>query len=149
VPRETLPWQRVHGDYHLGQTLQTNDMPRIIDFEGEPSRSLNERRTKNSPLFDLAGMLRSFDYAAEHSIRSTGCHPERARAWSEDVCKSFLSGYDFLALGEAHSSSQGELKRQLQIYCLEKSLYEIIYEAEHRPDWLLVPISGALRLLEE
>jgi len=152
---------RCHGDYHLGQVLYTGKDFVIIDFEGEPARPLSDRRQKRSPLVDVAGMLRSFDYAVETPLRGPGAHGsireadipklERwARFWERWVSSAFLRAY-------LHSSARGqllpedpeELRRLLDLFLLDKCTYEIGYEMDNRPEWLAVPIRGMLRLLEE
>jgi trehalose synthase-fused probable maltokinase len=132
---------RTHGDYHLGQVLWSGDDWIVIDFEGEPARSLPERRRKRSPLRDVAGMLRSFAYAA-----SAAEHP--LDGWEERAREAFLEGY----LGEIDQRvvpSGASLHRILSIFELEKALYELRYELDNRPDWVRIPVAGIQRLLEE
>jgi len=139
---------RVHGDYHSGQVLVSRGDVFIIDFEGEPMRSLGERRSKQLPLRDVAGMLRSFDYLVEASRRAgnsgapDGLLPEM---WS-----AFLSSYQSGIAGTpsfpVDPKQAGEV---LLIYLLEKSIYEIGYELSNRPDWVEIPIRSFLRLIEE
>jgi maltokinase len=138
---------RHHGDYHLGQALWTGADWIILDFEGEPARSLPERRRKRSPLRDVAGMLRSFAYAAsvaelEHGVAETAEWEERAR-------EEFLAGY----LPEAEPTAilppgRESLEKLLALFELEKAVYELRYELDHRPEWVRVPVAGIVRLLE-
>jgi maltokinase len=137
---------RTHGDYHLGQVLWTEDDDwLVLDFEGEPARSLPERRRKQSPLRDVAGMLRSFAYAASAApILRSG---EAPAGWEDDCRDAFLDGYlntidlAILPTGEA------AVQRLLTIFELEKAVYELRYELSHRPDWIEIPIAGILRIL--
>ncbi len=143
---------RCHGDYHLGQVLFTGKDFVIIDFEGEPARPITERRIKRSPLRDVAGMLRSFNYAAVSRLKSDAIRPENtlqlrpwAKFWNFWVAVNYLKGY----LGAtAHASflpkSRSELDLMLNIYLLEKAIYELSYELNNRPDWVGVPIEGIL-----
>ena len=127
-----LVTQRVHGDFHLGQTLRGGDGWTIIDFEGEPLKTLAERRRPDSVWRDVAGMLRSFDY-----VRSA--HPQpgsaRARAWAAAARQAFLRGYCDGADPE---------RSLLDDYELSKAIYEVVYEARNRPDWVSIPL-GAIR----
>jgi maltose alpha-D-glucosyltransferase/alpha-amylase len=150
---------RCHGDYHLGQVLYTGKDFVIIDFEGEPARPLSERRLKRSPLRDVAGMLRSFDYAA-HTVlfgapESGVIRPEDvpkleswARFWQLWVSSAFLRAYLHAAADAPFiPRARGELEVLLQVLLLEKSIYELGYELNNRPDWIKVPIRGILRLV--
>jgi trehalose synthase-fused probable maltokinase len=146
---------RVHGDYHLGQVLHTGRDFVIIDFEGEPSRSLGERRLKRSPLRDVAGMLRSFDYAAAtalHTVarRAGSGEVERARsatwarAWSAWVASRFLGAY-LAAAADAvflKRASRTEIAQLLALYRTEKVFYELGYELANRPNWVWIPLQG-------
>jgi maltokinase len=138
---------RHHGDYHLGQVLWTErDDWVVLDFEGEPARPLTERRHKRSPLRDVAGMLRSFSYAASASSLEHGVDPPVG--WEGRVRSEFLAGY----LDEVDPTivpSGGALERRLMLFELEKALYELRYELGHRPDWVRVPVAGIVQLLEE
>ena len=142
---------RHHGDYHLGQTLLASAggaEPRwiILDFEGEPARSLRDRRRKRSPLRDVAGMLRSFAYAASASELLRGAPaPE---GWEQQARTRFLDAYlaevepSLLPAGKAATS------KLLAIFELEKAVYELRYELNNRPDWAPIPVAGIARLLE-
>jgi maltose alpha-D-glucosyltransferase/alpha-amylase len=148
---------RCHGDLHLGQVLYTGKDFVIIDFEGEPARPLTERRIKRSPLRDVAGMLRSFNYAALSAIRSESARLENlgqlkvwARFWGHWVSVNYLKGYfDVTRQSALLPKTTAELKVMLQVYVLEKAIYELSYELNNRPDWVSVPIDGILTLLEE
>jgi maltose alpha-D-glucosyltransferase/alpha-amylase len=150
---------RHHGDYHLGQTLYTGKDFLIIDFEGEPARSLGERRLKRSPLRDVAGMIRSFHYAAHAALleqieRGTlptltaGLAANWAEYWYDWVSVIFFQAYCRTA-GSAPFLPQSEDERRLliEVYLLEKALYELGYELNHRPDWLAIPLRGIRRLV--
>jgi maltose alpha-D-glucosyltransferase/alpha-amylase len=151
---------RVHGDYHLGQVLFTGKDFVIIDFEGEPARSLSSRRIKRSPLRDVAGMLRSFHYAANAPlIGKTGgsvfrpedvAHLESwAHCWNLWVSAAFLSAYlETSAQGSFLPRLREEISSLLFVYLLEKSIYELGYELNNRPDWVKLPLRGILQLLE-
>ncbi|MFI5079319.1 MAG: alpha-amylase, partial [Vicinamibacteria bacterium] len=128
---------RHHGDFHLGQTLAVREGEdwAIIDFEGEPLRPLAERRAKHTPLRDVAGMLRSLGYAAA----TAGAPPdweERARAAFFDAYRAAAAGAPFLP------GSPTALTRALAVLEVEKAAYEVVYEANNRPDWLPIPIRG-------
>jgi maltokinase len=138
---------RHHGDLHLGQTLLAPDRWIVLDFEGEPARPLLERRRKRSPLRDVAGMLRSFAYAATAGEIQRGTPaPE---GWEERTRESFLAGYfgavepSLLPPGEANA------RTLLTVFELEKAVYELRYELNNRPDWVGIPVAGIARLLEE
>jgi maltose alpha-D-glucosyltransferase/alpha-amylase len=147
---------RCHGDYHLGQVLFTGKDFVIIDFEGEPARPMTERRIKRSPLRDVAGMLRSFDYAVVSKIKSAQVRPEDlaqlqpwARFWNRWVSVNFLKGYFEAARQSAFlPKSAGELTQKLEVNLHEKAVYELGYELNNRPDWVTVPIAGILGLIE-
>lgn len=153
------PWPtktRFHGDLHLEQVLATTDDFVLIDFEGEPGKPIAERRRKQCPLRDVAGMLRSFGYAVG-AVRRTR-PPEHSRedalqveafldAWERRAGSSFLAGY---RQGAADSSSLPKHPEDFalltNLYQFEKALYELRYEVDNRPDWLIIPLSGLLRL---
>jgi maltose alpha-D-glucosyltransferase/alpha-amylase len=150
---------RVHGDYHLGQVLYMGNDFGIIDFEGEPGRTLPDRRRRRSPLVDVAGMLRSFQYAAESVLR--GDIPVQGlrqrdeprlqpwvRAWTGWVSHAFASGYFETMSGSALiPSDQKSLAELLDAFILEKAFYELSYELDNRPDWVSIPLSGLAELL--
>jgi maltose alpha-D-glucosyltransferase/alpha-amylase len=150
---------RCHGDYHLGQVLSTGKDFFIIDFEGEPARELAERRLKHSPLRDVAGMLRSFHYAAhaalQREIKERGIRPENKRNaaawanhWHAQVSALFLKEYFKVARGASFLPERSEeASRLLEIHLLEKAVYELGYELNHRPGWVGIPLQGILRLL--
>jgi maltose alpha-D-glucosyltransferase/alpha-amylase len=148
---------RIHGDYHLGQVLVAQNDFYIIDFEGEPARSLQERRVKSSPFKDVAGMLRSFEYAewsalfsiAEHEADSVGKLLPFASAWRRCAQETFLNSY-FATIGDCAScpKDRAEADRLLNLFTLEKALYEICYEATNRPTWLRIPITGLQTVLD-
>jgi len=147
---------RHHGDYHLGQVLVANNDFQIIDFEGEPARPLEERRRKHSPLRDVAGMLRSFNYAAYSALRGATAERandgealrERVALWEERVREAFLEGYEGGAMGSAsYLEDRGETTALVELFTLEKALYEVRYELDNRPDWISIPIGGILSLL--
>lgn len=127
--------QRIHGDLHLGQTLRTSIGWKLIDFEGEPARPLAERTTLDSPMRDVAGMLRSFDYAAQSVLAQVGPTDEGARAaaaWTERNRAAFLRGY-----GAPSSTDDSVL---LRAYEVDKTVYEAMYETMHRPTWAHIPL---------
>jgi trehalose synthase-fused probable maltokinase len=150
---------RVHGDYHLGQVLYTGRDFVIIDFEGEPLRSLEERRQKQSPLKDVAGMLRSFHYAAYAALFNRPAEPDAstaallekwAGAWHQWISAAFLGEYlDVAAQGDFLPRSRDNLRVLLDAYLLEKAIYELIYELNNRPDWLRIPLQGVRQLTSE
>jgi maltose alpha-D-glucosyltransferase/alpha-amylase len=147
---------RVHGDYHLGQVLYTGKDFVIIDFEGEPARPISERRVKRSPLKDVAGLLRSFSYAASFALRSESIRPEdRAglekwrRYWQTWVSVAFVKCYlASAAQGGFLPKSRDEMKVLLDLFVLEKAIYELAYELNNRPDWVDVPIQGIREIVQ-
>ena len=150
---------RCHGDYHLGQVLYTGSDFVIIDFEGEPARRLGERRIKRSPLRDVAGMIRSFHYAAFAALRgqaSTILRPEDlpvleewARFWYHWISATFLKSYlEFMADIPILPQSREGVKVILDAYLLDKAMYEVNYELNNRPDWVGLPLQGILQMLE-
>jgi maltose alpha-D-glucosyltransferase / alpha-amylase len=159
---------RVHGDYHLGQTLRTgaalgspgNGDFILLDFEGEPARPLSQRRRKQSPLKDVAGMLRSFSYVAFAGLKEYEGEAEKsaqtavpgnlgnwARAWQRCISAEFLHAYQ-----EAIAKKPGllppprEAQTLLDAFVLEKALYELLYELNNRPTWVYIPIADILTL---
>jgi maltose alpha-D-glucosyltransferase/alpha-amylase len=146
---------RCHGDYHLGQVLVTEGDVVIIDFEGEPARPLAERRAKASPLRDVAGMLRSFSYAALTGLgAATQTRPEDverlapwAELWETWVGAVFLRAYLAATRGAAFLPPDvDDLETLLQAFILDKALYELGYELNNRPDWVHIPLTGLRRL---
>ena len=137
---------RHHGDFHLGQTLWAEDDWVILDFEGEPARSLPERRRKRSPLRDVAGMLRSFAYAASASPLLRGSEPPDG--WEERVRAQFLEGYR-ATIDQSLVPSGSGMDRLLSVFELEKAVYELRYELNNRPDWVRIPVAGIERMLAE
>jgi maltose alpha-D-glucosyltransferase/alpha-amylase len=147
---------RVHGDYHLGQVLRTKADFLILDFEGEPARPLAERRQKQSPLKDVAGMLRSFSYAAfsglaKHTTRRPEDHEQMepwAKLWISAVSGEFLRSYK-AAMGDSSiiPVDGDDFQLVLNAYVLDKALYELGYELNNRPDWVRIPLTGILSLL--
>ena len=139
---------RTHGDYHLGQALWTDeDDWLILDFEGEPARSVPERRRKTSPLRDVAGMLRSFAYAASAATIQRNVDPPAD--WEERCRAEFLDGYLDTAEPSLLPSTRDQVERLLAIFELEKAVYELRYELHNRPDWVAIPVAGILRMLEQ
>ncbi len=136
---------RTHGDYHLGKVLDTGEDFVIIDFEGEPSRSLDERRAKHPPLRDVAGMLRSFHYAA-HAGRKSDAKVTvgQAEHWARRSQQVFLTAWR-AAIAESFIETPNDAEL-LRLFLLEKALYEILYELNSRPDWLDIPLRGLLAL---
>jgi maltose alpha-D-glucosyltransferase/alpha-amylase len=149
---------RIHGDYHLGQVLIVQDDVMIVDFEGEPSRPAEERRAKASPLRDVAGMLRSFAYAADTAKRDVAARlPESgariaalAADWLRLTEEAFMGAYEQAVAGSpvwvADDAARAGLMR---LHLLGKALYEVNYEANNRPDWIETPIRGVLSILEQ
>jgi maltose alpha-D-glucosyltransferase/alpha-amylase len=145
---------RVHGDYHLGQVLRTRDDDFVIlDFEGEPQRSLAERRAKTSPLKDVAGMLRSFGYARGAAEQAAAGHSGSVPdliAWERGARRAFLDAYwaEAAAVGAPFlPRSQEDFRQALAPWELDKALYEVAYELNNRPSWLPIPLRGILELL--
>ena len=147
---------RVHGDYHLGQVLKAGDSFVILDFEGEPARPLAERRAKHCALKDVAGMLRSFAYAAESGLATATVETPEARdrlapwaeRWEQGVQAAFLEGYlaetsqrgaDFLP------TDRDRVEAALRAFVLDKTVYELQYELDHRPTWVRIPLEGLRR----
>ncbi|HEX2555977.1 MAG TPA: maltose alpha-D-glucosyltransferase [Microvirga sp.] len=150
---------RIHGDYHLGQVLIVQNDVMIVDFEGEPSRRSNERRAKGSPLRDVAGMLRSFDYAAATAAREVAQRfseaeapriAEAALGWRSLATDAFLRAYAGTLEGSpVWIGDEAARDALLRLHLLAKALYEINYEANNRPDWIETPVRGVLAILDE
>ena len=148
---------RHHGDYHLGQVLRTPSGEfMVIDFEGEPARSLADRRRRHSPLRDVAGMLRSFSYAAAtlaaDARRTAGASIDpatvevRAGLWERDVRQQFLAGYFGGDAAPFLPRARGNAMQLLSLFEIEKVFYELAYELNNRPDWIGIPLRGIARL---
>jgi maltose alpha-D-glucosyltransferase/alpha-amylase len=142
---------RIHGDYHLGQVLITRNDFVIIDFEGEPGHSVEQRRAKHSPLRDVAGMLRSFSYVQHSALRSVAHDAAEAaklaplaQAWESEVRAAFLSSYDALARPAMLYASALASGGLVGLFELEKALYELRYELGNRPTWVGIPLQGIL-----
>lgn len=153
----SLPMKtRFHGDYHLGQVLVSKDDIIIIDFEGEPSRSLEERRHKNSPLRDVVGMLRSINYATHAALRQATADGTTqwealapyALGWEHQVRAAFLEGYAAAVQDcVSYPADPKQLQMFLDLFTLEKACYELCYELDNRPDWVAIPLGGLCELL--
>jgi trehalose synthase-fused probable maltokinase len=137
---------RHHGDFHLGQTLWADDDWVVLDFEGEPARSLPERRRKRSPLRDVAGMFRSFAYAASATALLHGTEPPVA--WEERARAEFFDGYR-KTVDQHLVPSGASMDKLLRVFELEKAVYELRYELNNRPDWVKIPVAGIVRMLQE
>ena len=149
------PAVRIHGDFHLGQVMRSDAGWYVLDFEGEPARPVEERRRPASPLRDVAGMLRSFHYAAEVGLREYGHEAdveirELAAAWEAHNRARFLEGYDAVeGVARVLPASPRDRARVLAAYELDKAVYEVAYEASYRPEWVGIPLSAVQRILEE
>src|SRR5262249_50604546 len=149
---------RCHGDHHLGQVLIAENDFRIIDFEGEPARTTEERRRKHSPLRDVAGMLRSFSYARYSALANASHAPDDharlaplAADWESQVRRAFIESYDAAvpvpgAAGAPYSSLKA-MRPLLELFELEKAFYELRYEISSRPAWVRLPLQGIQTLL--
>jgi maltose alpha-D-glucosyltransferase/alpha-amylase len=153
---EGLVKTRYHGDLHLGQVVVVKDDFQILDFEGEPIRDLSERRAKQCPLKDVAGMVRSFNYVACAAVSANlETHGESrvdlagiATKWEADSLHAFMAGYRMGIVDCPSVPHEAEAQEGLlALFTLEKALYEIVYEAANRPNWLHIPIQGVARLV--
>ena len=148
---------RIHGDYHLGQVLICEGDVMIVDFEGEPQRALSERRTKSSPLRDVGGMLRSFDYLAWSALDrrrhvAVEVHETeqlRAMVWRNQAVEAFLRAYiDSVSKTPTYPDEPVTAEGLLRLFTIQKAIYEVGYEAANRPAWLSIPVRGLLDLLK-
>jgi maltose alpha-D-glucosyltransferase/alpha-amylase len=154
VPTAGLVKSRHHGDYHLGQVLVTKNDFVIVDFEGEPSRDIDARRQKHSPLRDVAGMLRSFDYVRHSALaKASQLQPgpgsrqaELADAWAAATANAFLEAYRGAATAGGVVADWNVARRLVEFFALEKALYEVRYELDNRPDWVAVPLTALAQL---
>ena len=141
---------RLHGDLHLGQVVVVRDDFFILDFEGEPMKTMDQRRAKQSPLRDVAGMIRSFNYAAHTAAMQRTRRPEKEEElrktladWEARVVQRFLAGYRTAVAGcPSVPVDEAAFTALVNLFTLEKALYEVVYEATNRPDWLSIPAQG-------
>jgi maltose alpha-D-glucosyltransferase/alpha-amylase len=147
---------RYHGDFHLGQVIVVKNDFFILDFEGEPARPIAERRRKSSPLRDVAGMIRSFDYASFTAVRQLAeARPaaaprmtQLAEAWRQRAVDGFRAAYRKAMRGCAsYPASKTLARNMLAFFTLEKAVYEVLYELANRPNWVDIPLSGVLGIL--
>jgi maltose alpha-D-glucosyltransferase/alpha-amylase len=146
---------RIHGDYHLGQVLNTGKNFVILDFEGEPARPLSERKLKRSALRDVAGMMRSFQYGAYSALWQPAMRSEDAPflehwadLWYRQMSGVFLESYLGTAAGATFlPQTQSDFAPLLEAYLVDKAVYEIAYELNHRPNWVVIPVRGIKHIL--
>jgi maltose alpha-D-glucosyltransferase/alpha-amylase len=146
---------RIHGDYHLGQVLRTEEDFFILDFEGDPARSLSDRRAKQSPLKDVAGMIRSFSYAAYAGLiaftRNAPADYRQLEPWADTwqrwTSQSFLNGYRSIVQPSPLLPDPPAFDALLRAYILDKGLHELAYELTHRPDWVGIPLTGIMKAI--
>ena len=146
---------RIHGDYHLGQVLRTEEDFVILDFEGEPVRPIAERRAKQSPLKDVAGMMRSYSYAAYAALFAFTVHKPDAFAsletwadtWQHWAADAFLGGYKATVGNAAIVPSAASESALLRVFVLDKALYELGYELNNRPEWVRIPLIGIRKII--
>ena len=139
-----VPIQRVHGDLHLGQLLRTSHTWWLLDFEGEPARPLAQRRAPRSPLYDVAGLLRSLDYATHYPVRDEAPDADAVRRlsqWSALNREALCAGY-----ADSTGTDPGRSRQLLEGYVLDRIVYEVVYEATVRPAWLPIPLATLDRL---
>jgi maltose alpha-D-glucosyltransferase/alpha-amylase len=149
---------RFHGDYHLGQVLLSNNDFIIIDFEGEPSRTLEERRRKDSPLKDVAGMLRSFSYVGASALALATVERAELRSrletvvaeWERATAAAFLAAYEEAAAPAVSFPADAQQRAEaIDCFKLEKAFYELRYELGNRPEWIGIPLAGLSALIDE
>ena len=149
---------RHHGDFHLGQVLVAKDDAYILDFEGEPQRGLEQRRCKAPAARDVAGFIRSIDYAINTALdRAPNLSPaehaaldQRIRSWGVRLTKAFWESYrESISETNIWPAKEEQSRRLLKLFMLEKALYEIEYELSNRPNWAHIPLNATLRILEE
>jgi maltose alpha-D-glucosyltransferase/alpha-amylase len=154
--RTTASKIRIHGDYHLGQLLYTGKDFVILDFEGEPARPLGERKLKRSALRDVAGMMRSFQYAAYSALWQPAMRKEDvpflerwADLWYRQMGSIFLQNYlKTTGTAEFIPQSSDDLQIMIEAYLLDKAVYEVGYELNNRPGWVLIPVRGIKHILK-
>ena len=145
--------QRVHGDLHLGQTLRTSKGWKLVDFEGEPAKPLTERQLPDSPWRDVAGMLRSFDYAAQSVVKDLYDNDDpgsqityRANEWVQRNRAAFLEGYVEGRVESGGGPLSADEQALIDAYEADKAVYEVLYEARNRPTWLDIPLGAIERI---
>jgi maltokinase len=145
--------ERIHGDLHLGQLLRNEEGWFVLDFEGEPVRPVAERQAAASPLRDVAGMVRSFHYAARTGLAERGRDVDDelvdlADAWEVRAVEAYLAGYHHVeGVDELLPANDADRDKVLRAFELDKAIYEVIYELAHRPDWVDIPASAVRRTL--